>query len=822
MEDMPKIDHRHDLTRRDFLKDMGMAASGSLLAFTELKTGRVKSKRNEQRGWDLSAAIIVTAGALAHRAEHQAARMLRDAIHQRAGIEWTVEEGIDPKRPAIIIAHPDRVPSGLKIPSGGEPPLGEEEGYTIYLDAPSGGPPHLWLTGGSGRATLYAVGRLLRWLHTNQAGGIVTLPHRPIGLLISTQPHFPLRGHQLGYRNTTNTYDAWTVDQFEQYIRDLLIFGVNSIELIPNLDPHQPASDIMPLTRWEMNRRISALLDSYDLDVWAWLTDEDWDRNNPKAWDSMLSTREKLFVAMPRLDHLFVPGGDPGDMPPEILLAFLEKLAPVLRHVHPNAGLWVSPQGFDREKLATFYQYLQKNQPDWLTGVVYGPWVHDTLAHARQAVPSKYRFRRYPDITHCCRCQYPVPEWDSAYAFTLDREPINPRPIAEAHIHNLFMNDAEGTISYSEGVNDDVNKAIWSERLWDPTRPVQDILVEYGRAFFGAEHAVPVANGLLALEENWQGPLLKNPRPRQALARWRRIWQAVGEFGRGNWRLQQCYFRSLYDVYVQERLIGETRQEEEALKILKQARRIGSAKATQSARRILEQRYSTREIEAMEHEILDLGEALWQSVGMQMSVPLYHAAGEERGAVLDALKRPLNDRNWLIDQIKAVLSLPNEEERLAGLEKLVNWTEPGPGGYYDDLGNPAREPHLVRGEGWERDPGFVRSALDEFGGDSLNYRISWNNQASTLYDTPLEMYYTGLDPAAHYRLRVVYNGRFNALMKLTANGILIHGPLRGTHPPSVMEFPLPLKATRRGELRLKWEKIEGRGCQVAEVWLVKG
>jgi hypothetical protein len=236
---------------------------------------------------------------------------------------------------------------------------------------------------------------------------------------------------------------------------------------------------------------------------------------------------------MPRLDHVFVPGGDPGDMPPEELFPLLEKMAEELRRVHPRAGLWLSPQGFSRERMDTFYRFLREQQPDWLTGVVYGPWIRDRMERVRELVPARYKLRRYPDITHCVRCQYPVPEWDMAYALTLNREPINPRPMAQAHIHNLFMNLADGCITYSEGVNDDVNKAIWSARLWDPRCAVRNVLIEYGRAYISSEFAEDIAEGLLALERNWQGVLLGNPRPRLTLNLWRHLWQAMGKGASG-------------------------------------------------------------------------------------------------------------------------------------------------------------------------------------------------------------------------------------------------------------------------------------------------
>lgn len=47
---------------------------------------------------------------------------------------------------------------------------------------------------------------------------------------IKIQPSYRMRGHQLGYRDKQNTCPAWTEIEYERYIRDLLIFGSNSID----------------------------------------------------------------------------------------------------------------------------------------------------------------------------------------------------------------------------------------------------------------------------------------------------------------------------------------------------------------------------------------------------------------------------------------------------------------------------------------------------------------------------------------------------------------------------------------------------------------
>ena len=108
--------------------------------------------------------------------------------------------------------------------------------------------------------------------------------------------------------------------------------------------------------------------------------------------------------------------------------------------------------------------------------MVFGPWVKIPLPELRKLVKAEIPIRRYPDITHSLSCQYPVPDWDVAYAMTLGRECVNPRPEDEKHIHNILAPYASGSISYSEGTNDDVNKFIWSDQDWDPQTPAMETL----------------------------------------------------------------------------------------------------------------------------------------------------------------------------------------------------------------------------------------------------------------------------------------------------------------------------------------------------------
>ena len=106
--------------------------------------------------------------------------------------------------------------------------------------------------------------------------------------------------------------------------------------------------------------------------------------------------------------------------------------------------------------------------------------------------------------------------------------------------------------------------------------------------------------------------------------------------------------------------------------------------------------------------------------------------------------------------------------------------------------------------------------------------MSWIDHAESLYDAPLEMHYTGLDAAAHYKLRVVYGGdNFRKKIWLVANGeIEIHPLMAKPYPMKPVEFGIPPAATKTGELNLSWSGEpglggNGRNCQVSEVWLLK-
>ncbi len=145
------------------------------------------------------------------------------------------------------------------------------EGYRVEVSGNT-----VRVTGNDARGVLFGVGRLLRELRMDR--GTVSIPD---GWSETSAPRYALRGHQLGYRPKTNSYDGWSVPVWEQYIRDLAVFGTNAIELIPPRSDDDADSPHFPLPPMRMMTEMSRLANEYGLDVWIWYPAMDLDYADP-------------------------------------------------------------------------------------------------------------------------------------------------------------------------------------------------------------------------------------------------------------------------------------------------------------------------------------------------------------------------------------------------------------------------------------------------------------------------------------------------------------------------------------------------------------
>lgn len=636
------------------------------------------------------------------------------------------------------------------------------------------------------------------------------------GSNISTAPDKPIRGHQIGYRNTANSYDAWTIGQYEQYIRDMIVFGTNALENIPFADD----ADHFSISSREMNVEVSRLSEKYQLDYWVW-TPIEFDLTDKEKAKAYLERCETLYKETPKLDAVFVPGGDPGNNPPELVLPMMKKMADLLQKYHPNSSMWLSLQGFEDEKSRYVYDYLDEKQPDWIGGLVAGP-SSPPMSETREALSDSYALRHYPDITHTVRSQYPNWWWDPVFNFTLGREPINPQPL---RYQNIFLHTEEytdGFVTYSDGMHDDLNKMVWSQLGWDKTTDIGDIVKDYANYFLDSKEAGRITDGLFALEDNWNGAIKYNGSITGTLELWKGINQERGlDEVREHWRWKMYLLRAHYDALIRKRFIYEEELELQANAVMQKSKELGSSAVIDSVQNILGRSQAHFQNDPWRKLIYDLADDLFEIIGYQPSVPLYGAKNPERGAILDFIDRPLNNRWWIEAEFERMSDWP-EEKKVKRLTQMGYWETPGEGSFYDDVGNIYKSPHVVKINAPENDPLFELSdnpGFDWWEDGYSNARLSW--MVSMRW--PEAMEYHNLDSDAQYTLRLTGVGEFYTY----ADGEALTPVTERKETGEIVELTVPRSLTRDGSLVLSWEiKDEShlnwrQHSRLNEVWLIK-
>lgn len=744
---------------------------------------------------------------------HTATQALVEEVSKRTGLTLNLQAEIPGSGPMVIVVTADNLAafgdSGPNVSTEGDAAI-NPEGYRIVADMKQAA---VWIVGADGPGALYGVGRFLRMLDWGNDKAIF-----PANIDLISAPQYPIRGHQLGYRDTANSYDAWNVAQYEQYIRELSFFGCNAIENIP-MSPRVP---LMPVDPKKMHWHIADICERYGMQYWIWMP-ATVDLEDADARSKLLDDFEDVFKGCDHLTGVFVPGGDPGDHIPKLMFPFLKDAGKRLKKHHPTARMWMSMQGFSPKKARAVYRILREDKPTWLGGIVAGPSSRP-IPELRNNVPTDYPIRLYPDLTHNKICQYPVPWWDMAYANTLGREAINPRPVQYAQIHNWFAPYTNGFLCYSDGAHDDLNKAVWSGLGWNAQTDVRDIVTDYARVFFSPEVANDATDGIFALERNWRGVLRHNASVEGTLTHWQELETRAPQLAT-NWRWQMNLLRANYDAYVRRRLLHEEALEDKANRVLAQADTLGANKVMARAGRILNRATSEQRSPELRQRIAELCGTLFGSIGLQTSVAKHQAANPERGAVLDFIDIPLNNRWWLEDEFLKVAELATEQEKVTRLSAIASWESPGPGSYYDDVGNPGKSNHVRHSEqvitihGEEALPEPMLWWNSALGGQS-RYRLS--SQSSMNY--PEAMVYEGLDPDASYTVRCGGLGTF----LLRVDGKLIKADHERAELGETRDFAVPKKHLKDRTIELTWDRPTGEDhlnwrqhSRLCEVWLLK-
>ncbi|MFV2067760.1 MAG: hypothetical protein ACC645_12370 [Pirellulales bacterium] len=758
---------------------------------------------------ELGSATIVCRGDRAPQVEKTAVVVLAEELSKRTGLDWPTATKWS-EAGTVVAVTSGRETTLLDRPVPAHLLQDVREGYGIASERTTSGQCVIWVVGADPKGALNGVGRLLRTLRLKPGSASLVGP-----LNVLTAPQSAIRGHQLGYRTTANSYDAWDASMYEAYIRELAIFGANAIENIPFQDQESPH---MRVPRREMNRRLGEICQRYGMAYWVW-TPATCDLRDAEQRKEFLKKHDAFFADSTHLDAVFIPGGDPGNNPPQLVLPLLKEMAALLAKHHPKAGVWLSLQNFEDEEVDYFFDWIEERKPPWFTGVVGGP-SSPLLSTLRARLPAEYLLRDYPDITHTILSQYPTPWLDPAFAFTSGREGTNPEPVRYRIIHRATAPYTNGFISYSDGIHDDVNKAVWNLLGWDADADLRQGMVEYCRFFFGPDVAEEAADGIFALERNWSGPLATNGGVAATHALWKGL-DAKAPHLRGNWRWQLCQLKAHYDAYVRQRLLHESRYEDQANAALARAAAIGSDAAIDQALAALAQADQSCH-PTLRKQVVELCDALFHSIGFQTSVVKYGASGAQRGAVLDFLDHPLNNRWWLEDEFAKVRQLPTEVEKVARIDLLRMWEHPGPGSFYDDIGNVAKSSHVIRGEWINTDPTMRRNPNPDFmwwDGGRSRLRPSWISKM----DWPIGLRYEPIDPSASYSVRTTGHGQ----CLLRVNGTRVEPIVDGRDVGQIKEFLLPRKLYKQGRIELTFDVPREPGVnwrytsRLNEVWLIR-
>ena len=753
--------------------------------------------------------IVISSGNLPN-SEKAASVILSEEIKKRTGLQIPISTQV-PSTGTIILLRQSSAPTPKIFSLDKEPILiNKPEAFRILVQEQN----HrkiIIVEGYDGRGVMFGAGYLLRnFIYKQGSIGMAE------NLITSTSPDKPMRGHQLGYRNTANSYDAWTTAQFEQYIRDLVIFGTNSIESIPIFEEEKsPHFKLLPDV---MNANISAICNRYDLEYWIWVPAQ-FDLTDTAKRNHYLYRIEKICKMSARLDGVFFPGGDPGDNPPETVWPLLKDVSEIIKKYHPQARVWLSLQGFKPSQSQTVYRYIQEQKPTWLGGLVTGPSSPEA-DETRPVLPAEYKLRYYPDLTHNVRCEFPMPWWDPIFNFTLGRESVNPRPVQYTTIYRYLAPYMDGFISYSDGVHDDVNKIMWTRLAWDQRNTERQAMIEYANFFFNSSVREEAADGILALEKNWQGPAFNNGSIESTLTFWKQLEKQYPSLS-SNWRWQMYLLRAYYDAYDRKRGIYEAELETRANKILNQADVLGADKAMDEARQILEQASKNNVDPILRKRVIDLCDALYHSIELQTSVKKYKASGEERGAVLDFLDFPLNNRWWMEDKFTSIKKMSAEEQAKA-LKEIANWENPGEGSFYDDIGNVSKSPHVIRGESWVNDPLMRKSDNPSFDWWENGFSRERHSFMSNLR-WPVALEYNGIDSTADYIVRETGFGE--CLLKV--NGQRLDHTLYGKGIGEIKEFPVPKNLIKNGKITITFDEINEddinwrKQSRATEIWLIK-
>ena len=769
------------------------------------------------------------------------------------------------------------------------------EGFVLRLVSDAT-PATVLAVGMDERGCVYAVGELLRRAVIRKGG-----MELPVGLDFRTAPAFGFRGTQFGQSHVALNkakVRPWTQAEIEAKIADFALAGANVLQVPVSVSESDPTYryikglGLKTIVHWSANAGSGPP---------EWQASESIGRTGylcpsvPEARQELLRSVEAAFSKSPHFDYVSFSGGDGGGCECDrckpygaVFIRLVEDYATIVHRYHPDAQVMFTNQKFDNEDDLAIFAYLREHPHTGIRAFCVGPgsdamsWQPGHRQHHRMDLfryPRFGPFSRYMqeivhqlpphvdlaffnEITHWRYAQhayiqaYPRPDKDGNHPphwnhFIYERMPdpyltqVYDRltffawPRYYRWVFGEVVRHGLGDCTHSSGTHDHFNQWMWQRLLWSPHRTVEDVVDEYCRAWFGPEAAPYMAKAIFLMEEYLQWDHRRPITRKTSIDRYYDLVMKAGKVMPAHIRDRSWLWRE----FAQKAAIDKRTKLAVGQQLALQRsieRDIGRALAASDpsdlsdlVSRCVARLASMKETPAMRRlreEAIRLGDE---------SNALYGVRSEG----LVSLDHDFIGLGWLRRQLERAKAAAGDE-RWELLATIADYENPGPGGFYDNLGTFEHAPHLVHGYPYDHGQPYVGDMLDE------GNRISQRTMGYTQHEERgLELRYDGLDPAARYRIRFTFvrpwfQPRYAHRMNQKAQSIYADGiPIaEGLELPEKMSdfftFDIPPEATRDGTLTIsfrkmpdvatgdrvsveQWRNCGGWGTLCSEVWLMK-
>lgn len=807
--------------------------------------------------------VAIVTGANASGPELKAAEILSKRLVKRSGAKAdVVVENAEIPAADITIAVGTGANNNLVSKWAGE--FGAElvklpnsdqvhpEGFAVKSGAVDG-KPGVVVTGADGRGVIYGVGWLLRAL--TYKDGFVEVPE---SLDRAEKPAFWMRGgnpHGAGSRaREYGQLRDMTGEEHQEIMEDQMLLGTN----VFGGNPDNMRSTYGMLTAF--GRTANEMHQDFQMPD-GWGADDGRSfkyvcPSVPEARKALLESFDEFFKTAPKYDFFTTNSGDEGGCRCDrcepwggTYIKLLREIADLLHKYQPDCKILATNQDLTPEGNLAIFDFLNSGDASWLYALRYGPGADEMQTYIRGAVnprwfeyegfgalgnylkyihhelPRTTHIALYSDITHWMQAQYAVEQPDIALAAVYDRRSWNMRPRNFHKVGREIFHYAIGDMHYSEGLHDDFNKWFWYQFMWNPELSAEEITRNYCRYWFGPEAEEEMVKAIFLMEETLEKPVLGNPGIAQAVELVRSAGNKIpANLLKTDWRWRVISEKALMDNYIQLALErGEALKEaaRQALASVDTAPR----QSVEAAVKALDQPMRTEAMQVIYDEALARSEEANTIGGYREPVVF----------IVDELD--LSEALWWKDVLQQALQTPEDAKLKNTAQMVLQYDNPGEGGFYDDVGWPAQPEHLVSGHTlWTFRP---------LPGPS---RHSQWNVARARRNAPVKFAYDHLDPQAQYVVRVAAGSRMRsrpanaapldadraarlrAAMQPMKQRIDADGATAGEafEVPrdhiGYFEYEVPKAATEDGKLEITMvSETENTfsGASVSEIWLMK-